>query len=581
MTGRPKRECSDRESGLRKPLLFIVCALLLIIAPTGLAEQRAEALIEALRDSDPQVRRQAEIELMRIGAEARPALIRATRRDDPAVASASASLLLSLPWYHPSDTPQVKRLLAEYGASDVPGRIEIASGLVNAPGGAAALLRLVQEDPSEDVCWKIVTSFSYIRQIRIMEQIRALDPPDTRPAALVLAGRGWFWKDRRRALGFLERAVEAESIPRTYDDGELDFAFDSLCEAAVHAGRYDRAAELRRIQALRIGRTRDSYPSPIYQLFRLHGQYGPLKGFEDDIRDHAEILGHPQVLYCLAQAYRRHGADLEAMACEQTALAASLTPESRDRVVIFLQTSGWIPQARRESWASLAGDDPEMVVARINARLRLTTLARFDENDALAVEHLSAAAVLIRQAQGGLVRNRPNRSPVPFDINDVLAEIELRKARLARAKNDPAAAQTHLDQFIPLMGRDENELVFDAYPLLTELGRGADAESLFSDAYDGSRKRFNADRDNPIQMNELAWLCARCGQRLTEALDLANRAVAAEPENAAFLDTLAEVHFRLGNAAEAVRLETRALELEPGDAFMTKQLERFKSGARE
>lgn len=44
------------------------------------------------------------------------------------------------------------------------------------------------------------------------------------------------------------------------------------------------------------------------------------------------------------------------------------------------------------------------------------------------------------------------------------------------------------------------------------------------------------------------------------------------------LDTLAEVHFRRGEAAKAIEVETRALELSPEDAYLKEQLARFREG---
>jgi tetratricopeptide (TPR) repeat protein len=78
-------------------------------------------------------------------------------------------------------------------------------------------------------------------------------------------------------------------------------------------------------------------------------------------------------------------------------------------------------------------------------------------------------------------------------------------------------------------------------------------------------------------MNNLAWLLARSDVNLDEALKLATRAIELDPENAAFLDTAAEANFRAGNAPEAMRLEQLALEQNPDDGFMTRQLERFRS----
>ena len=47
------------------------------------------------------------------------------------------------------------------------------------------------------------------------------------------------------------------------------------------------------------------------------------------------------------------------------------------------------------------------------------------------------------------------------------------------------------------------------------------------------------------------------------------------------IDTLAEVNFHIGKPAVSAQLETRALQIQPGDPFMTGQLARFKAAAKE
>jgi uncharacterized Ntn-hydrolase superfamily protein len=81
-------------------------------------------------------------------------------------------------------------------------------------------------------------------------------------------------------------------------------------------------------------------------------------------------------------------------------------------------------------------------------------------------------------------------------------------------------------------------------------------------------------------LNGLAWTCATNGVHLTQALLAAQRAVALEPKNAQILDTLAEVHYRSGNAAKAVEVETQALSYSPDDAYLKERITRFKSGAK-
>jgi uncharacterized Ntn-hydrolase superfamily protein len=80
-------------------------------------------------------------------------------------------------------------------------------------------------------------------------------------------------------------------------------------------------------------------------------------------------------------------------------------------------------------------------------------------------------------------------------------------------------------------------------------------------------------------LNGLAWFTATHDLYLKEALQAAERAVDLEPEDANILDTLAEVQFRLGMIDSALVTIEHALELNPGDSYLTGQRDRFQ-GAR-
>ena len=67
---------------------------------------------------------------------------------------------------------------------------------------------------------------------------------------------------------------------------------------------------------------------------------------------------------------------------------------------------------------------------------------------------------------------------------------------------------------------------------------------------------------------------------LEEALKAAERAVQLEPRNTEILDTLAEVHYRSGNPAKAIEVESQALSYSPTDQYLKDQLNRFKSGIK-
>ena len=78
------------------------------------------------------------------------------------------------------------------------------------------------------------------------------------------------------------------------------------------------------------------------------------------------------------------------------------------------------------------------------------------------------------------------------------------------------------------------------------------------------------------RLNSLAWYAASNGLYLNQALEAAKRAVAAKPDDSNILDTLAEAHYRLGQIEEALKVESRALELAPQDEYLKGQIERFR-----
>ncbi|MGA2255921.1 MAG: hypothetical protein ABSG53_14840 [Thermoguttaceae bacterium] len=121
------------------------------------------------------------------------------------------------------------------------------------------------------------------------------------------------------------------------------------------------------------------------------------------------------------------------------------------------------------------------------------------------------------------------------------------------------------------------QLALDCDSELRKHGAAGEADAL----YRRMLERHEAlCRDFPrcgTYHNDLAWLAANLDRDLDNALAHAQRAVELEPQSAGILDTLAEVHFRRGNRAEAVRLTRRCLEMEPDGQHFKKQLARFEA----
>jgi len=66
--------------------------------------------------------------------------------------------------------------------------------------------------------------------------------------------------------------------------------------------------------------------------------------------------------------------------------------------------------------------------------------------------------------------------------------------------------------------------------------------------------------DNDLILNNYGYSLAERGIQLEEALEMSQKAIVAQPDNASYLDTIGWIQFRLGNYAEAERYVKQAVE---------------------
>jgi len=115
---------------------------------------------------------------------------------------------------------------------------------------------------------------------------------------------------------------------------------------------------------------------------------------------------------------------------------------------------------------------------------------------------------------------------------------------------------------------------------LDKRGRKAEADRIFAETF---RHFEDICRNYPrsaVHRNGAAWLAARCRRRLADALDHARRAVELTPDKPACIDTMAEVHFQLGDRPKAVELMNTCIRLDPDNPYFRRQRKRFQTGDR-
>lgn len=125
------------------------------------------------------------------------------------------------------------------------------------------------------------------------------------------------------------------------------------------------------------------------------------------------------------------------------------------------------------------------------------------------------------------------------------------------------------------------DLVIKVVPLLEKANARRQAEALYAESADRLAKLIGDYPESVSLRNSFAWLSAGCKRRLDEALTHAKRAVELRPDDPSIRDTLAEVHFRRGEVAQAIAHMEQCQRLAPERIYFRKQLERYRAGDRD
>lgn len=113
-------------------------------------------------------------------------------------------------------------------------------------------------------------------------------------------------------------------------------------------------------------------------------------------------------------------------------------------------------------------------------------------------------------------------------------------------------------------------------PLLEEAGRPKEAREYYDKTREYALEACRVFPRSAMAHNNLAWLDARSRRQLEEAKKHAETAISIRPETAAYIDTLAEVYFAMGNREKALELSDQAVVLTPEDKELLGQRKRFQ-----
>jgi tetratricopeptide (TPR) repeat protein len=156
---------------------------------------------------------------------------------------------------------------------------------------------------------------------------------------------------------------------------------------------------------------------------------------------------------------------------------------------------------------------------------------------------------------------------------------KLERARAAILEKEFATARSLVESVLKIDPQNEsaNGLMAEIYDHeeRPELGK------KFAERYAESfRARVTEDPENPETLHQLASFLDGHGLYLSEALDLARKAVKLEPDHPDYYYTLGKLLDQLRRPAEAVAAFERAVALDPTDRDFKERLEQVKMASR-
>jgi Flp pilus assembly protein TadD len=283
-------------------------------------------------------------------------------------------------------------------------------------------------------------------------------------------------------------------------------------------------------------------PAPFLSLGALQLELKHLPEAEAALQKYVQLV-QPEP----SAAQRAASAPAVANAAEQP--SAALRPEKAETGETGLDANDRLDPGLDQAWLMLA-QVAELRADFVTAEDWLTKV----QNPARTLEvQTRRAAILAKQGRVAeareLIRETPENRPEDLRAKMVAEAAVMRESkRWQDAYEVLATANTRIP--------DDADLLYEQAMMAEKLGRPGDMERLL-------RRVINLKPDNAHAYNALGYSLADRGERLQEARQLIVKALELMPGDPFITDSMGWVEFRLGNREEALRLLRQAYAARP------------------
>jgi hypothetical protein len=341
--------------------------------------------------------------------------------------------------------------------------------------------------------------------------------------------------------------------------GRISFILDQNPDVSNNLKLWDMLPENRRMEI--------SWQTHILDLSAAGRWEDAASFFQQQIERIAasRLEPQPSLHACLAACLRNTGQIAEAEAQDQIVDTLAL---GNDAVEIangyayggdYPRAAGWWARAARQN-------APESSHFRIALKLHGTTLLEQGK-------WKEAAALSEVNAQSEATTDTSSASP----LTDLRLRLQSDLGRaLALLPKDRAKALAILAKSHASLPSD-GSLADDFFPAVRKMGLIKEHDEWFGTTWDFMSAVLVNFPDSDNTCNTAAWLASRACRKLGQAEKLLQHALALNPEQPAYLDTMAEIHFAKGNRDKAVEWSSEAINFMPLDSMIRRQHHRFLS----
>ncbi len=617
MCHRPK----PRSWWLLIPASLLATAASAVAAEAPDREPPAAELIEKLGSPSYATRVRAREALQRRGLSAFDALQEALSHPDAEIAKSARRLVGSLwvRWAEPGDPPAVRETLEQYGAQSERERASRIELLGELPGavGLPALARLARYEPN----------LRLSERAALVLMRHPLDENDDRRETLARSVHRVVGENDRAASRWLRVYADDLADDRfaadrwrslITDQRELvekaasEFATEASVTQLVRVAATRGAAAGARDEAIRIVTEHlDLIPAQRHELIEAsswaldHGLHPVVLAL---LEQHRELFDRqPLLLYAAAEAHVRAGDHDQAESLAKQALqinALPAAPEDRDQLsekqleemaharreigeeLASRGLFGWAEREYRHVVETLDVTSVSGAFTRVKLARMLGELRKHRE----VVELLDP--LITRLEQDEQLNRQLNNA---MFANTIRSDQEFHRAlALIRQGREEAAAPV-LEKAWDLSNPPNIDILIAMYRLpgdnqwkervretLERTIRVSETDIRNAEIKSRQMGQFGfGDEQLASELNQYAWLVSNTEGDYRKALRYSQRSLELSPNESALLDTCARCHFAVGEIAEAVQVQRKAVRLQPHSPPMERQLEEFEKALAE